>query len=249
MGQATDPSDFDRFAWVYNRHWGPVACRAYPLLQDLALKALPAGARVLDVCCGTGQLAHLLSDGGYRVTGVDISPEMIRYARENAPDADLMVVDAREMAYPDRFDAAVSTFDSVNHFTETEDLHRLFRSVASALEPDAPFVFDVNTEEEYARWGDSFGIVEDDHACVVRLEYETEEGLARFRATLFHLEDGWQRSDVTIVQRFHPESALRDALSRAGFEEVRAWGLDEESGLSEVTAGSERVYYVCRAGA
>jgi len=39
------------------------------LLRPLALDSLDAGDHIVDLCCGTGQLAALLTAAGYRVTG------------------------------------------------------------------------------------------------------------------------------------------------------------------------------------
>ena len=47
---------------------------------------LSRGARVLDAGCGSGQLAIALAERGARVTGIDLSPEMIRRARDHGCD-------------------------------------------------------------------------------------------------------------------------------------------------------------------
>ncbi|MFD9177837.1 class I SAM-dependent DNA methyltransferase [Streptomyces diastaticus] len=53
------------------------------------LSELPAGARVLDVGCGTGlPTAGQLTDAGHRVTGVDLSAGMLELARTNVPGAE-----------------------------------------------------------------------------------------------------------------------------------------------------------------
>ena len=60
----------------------PVVRRAW---RDLLVSVLPAPpARVADLGCGTGTLSLLLADEGHRVDGVDVSPEMVRLAREKA---------------------------------------------------------------------------------------------------------------------------------------------------------------------
>ena len=77
---------YDPFAWLYNRHWkGRFHPVAMAVMEKILLPRLPDGARILDLCCGPGWLADVLSKRGYRVTGLDGSAEMLRYARENAP--------------------------------------------------------------------------------------------------------------------------------------------------------------------
>ncbi|MGW5936601.1 class I SAM-dependent DNA methyltransferase [Streptomyces celluloflavus] len=60
--------------------------------------ALPAGSRVLDLGCGTGQpTSRQLSDAGHRVVGVDLSPTMVTLARDNAPDAEFHRLDIADL--------------------------------------------------------------------------------------------------------------------------------------------------------
>jgi trans-aconitate methyltransferase len=67
-----------------------------------------AGERILDIGCGTGHLAAQIADTGALMTGTDRSPDMIRQAREKYPQLRFEVMDAREIAFPDKFDAVFS---------------------------------------------------------------------------------------------------------------------------------------------
>src|SRR5512147_2371170 len=88
--------DYDPFAWLYAHHWGADYHRQIPgLLDKVLLKLLPSGAPVLDLCCGDGRLAGVLAQRGFQVTGIDGSPAMLRFARENAPAARFELGDAR----------------------------------------------------------------------------------------------------------------------------------------------------------
>ncbi|WP_310722687.1 class I SAM-dependent methyltransferase [Streptomyces sp. N2A] len=78
--------------------------------------ALPAGARVLDVGSGTGlPTARQLSAAGHRVVGIDLSPSMVKLARDNAPGAEfhrLDIVDLRggRLGGPGSFDGVAAYF-------------------------------------------------------------------------------------------------------------------------------------------
>ena len=241
-------SDDDNFAWIYNKHWGPYANQALPILEQLMLPFLPSEAHILDLCCGTGQLATKLIAKGYSVTGIDVSNEMIRFARENAPNGDFIVQDARHFHFPRTFDAAVSTYDGLNFIMSPPELTTVFENVFESLQNGGIFLFDLNTEAGYLyHWEDgTFSIVEEDHACIVRYEYNADEKLVRFDVTIFRLLEGWLRTYLTFYQRCYSSFDIRYALNLAGFTDISIYGYHDELGLTELSLESERMYIVCR---
>jgi SAM-dependent methyltransferase len=229
----TDPAAYDDFAWIYDRHWGRDTERALATLDRLVLDARPAPARVLDLCCGTGQLDRALHARGYAVTGVDGSPEMIRHARRNAPGCAFVVADARDFAVPEPHDLALCLYDSLNHLLEDGDLRRAFRAVRGALRPGAPFLFDLNMADGFReRWRGSYGVVEDEYACIVRSRYDEAAGRGEIRATTFRHGGGWTRSDVVLHQRCHSPDEVTGALRDAGFTDVRIFDAPADLGLA-----------------
>src|SRR4030042_3587050 len=138
-------SDYDDFAWMYNRHWGSrFTPGALAVRGEMVLPEISADAAVLDLCCGTGQLANLLSDEGYHVTGIDGSEKMLKYARENAPGVDFVSDDARTFNLPPSFVLVPSFFDSLNHVMTIEEMTSVFRNVYSCLFEGGLFVFALN---------------------------------------------------------------------------------------------------------
>src|SRR5579872_1738115 len=106
---ASGMAAYDDFAWFYNRYWNEeFHSLAFPILERIWLPRVAENGRILDVCCGTGYLAGLLVDRGYRVAGIDVSEPMIAHARQNVPDAEFQVADAASFRTSERFDAAVS---------------------------------------------------------------------------------------------------------------------------------------------
>ncbi len=243
----TTYSDYDPFAWVYNKHWGDSFTQiALPVIENLVLRQLAPEASILDLCCGTGQLAQALTALGYRVTGIDGSEAMLRFARENAPAAEFIQADARSFQSPQVYHAVVSAFDSLNHVMTLEELTSVFRNVHAALREGGLFLFDLNMEEGYREhWDGSFGIVEEDHVCVFLNSHCPDERTAQFDATIFRLQGtAWQRSDVMLLQKYYSEAEVRSALETAGFTEIRAYAHDEQSGFTELAADSERAFFI-----
>lgn len=77
-----------------------------------AVRGMPISTHFVDIPCGTGRLAEVLLERGYRVTGVDISPAMLHVAKRKlerfGDQFDVMVHDARTLKAAGRaFDAAL----------------------------------------------------------------------------------------------------------------------------------------------
>lgn len=215
---------YDDFAWFYDRYWNQdFHSVAFPILERIWLERLRPGARILDVCCGTGYLAGMLAERGFPVTGIDLSESMIAYARRNVPQSRFQVADAAGFRPDIRFDAAVSTFDSLNHLLELPHLEAAFRNVAAALAPGGLFAFDMLLEEAYqTHWGESFALVRDDHVLTITGSgFDFRTRLAQCTITMFRLiESQWRRSDATIVERCYTGEEIGRALDLAGFSEI-----------------------------
>lgn len=90
---------------TYDRDFAFVSAYGAELLDWL--KAQP-GETVLDLGCGTGELAARISDAGATVIGIDSDPAMVAAARERLPDADLRVADAHDFTVDRPVDAVFS---------------------------------------------------------------------------------------------------------------------------------------------
>lgn len=231
-------TDYDDFAHVYNRHWGGFATQVIPILEQLALKDCPPPAAILDLCCGTGQLAQALIQRGYKVNGVDSSEQMLRYARINAPDAAFCAADARSFELPVAFDIAISSYDSLNHLLTLDDVETVFRKVAQHLETDGIFVFDMNLDAGFrGRWVGSFHIRSKDSAVLIESSYDEEDKLANMNITIFMQdeqdESRWRRSDLTLTQRAYSIEDLTSALASAGFVDIQAFDARRDLGMRD----------------
>jgi SAM-dependent methyltransferase len=241
----SETSAYDEFAWFYDRHWvTEVGEHFLAAVERALLPNLASGARILDLCCGTGQLAANLNLRGYSVTGVDSSSEMLRLARSHAPDAQFLLGDARSFIASEPFDAAVCVFDSINHFLDLREVEAVFRTARQALRPGGQFLFDVNSELAFREhWEDHYSIVEADHVCVLTGGYDDSSRRAHYDITLFRQRDGaWWRTDTRIEERCYDLDEIGAAILNAGFTSFEGFAADAELGLEEHTG---RVFFLC----
>ncbi len=101
--------------------------------------------KVLDVGCGTGFHSIELAKRGYKVMGVDLSPEMVEIARSKAkdfPNVSFLQADATKLGFFEEFDAAIAMYGVISYFISDTELLSFLGSVRRALKPGAVFVFD-----------------------------------------------------------------------------------------------------------
>ena len=79
------------------------------------------GVSVLDVACGTGVLFPDYIKRGAVITGIDISPEMVKIAKKKFPDVNVICGDAENFSFSEKFDA-IMIYNAFPHFPEPEKL-------------------------------------------------------------------------------------------------------------------------------
>ena len=104
-------------------------------------------AHILDIACGRGRHAIELYRHGYSVTGIDLSPENIKYAKEEAKKKkasdtlQFMVHDMR--SHLDRqFSHVFNLFTSFGYFKDPKDNIRTLKSFRTQLAPNGVGVID-----------------------------------------------------------------------------------------------------------
>jgi len=241
-------NEYDDFAWAYNKMLGTESMQRFlPVVEQLVLSHCKEGASVLDLCCGTGQLARELNKRGYRVTGIDGSEAMLSYARENAPDVEFIADDARTFCQEPKCRAAISAYDSLNHVMSIGELGQVFRNVHASLVDGGCFQMDLNMEEGYkARWRGPTHVIDGDYAVLFGHCYDEKTKIGTVPLTVFRLFDGqWTRSDATLTQRCYTREEITTSLKAAGFVSVETY--DAEKDL-KLPGGIGRMFFLSRKG-
>lgn len=219
------------FAKVYNLRWGSFAQSIAPHLKQF-YESQPISQHnrhMLDLCCGTGQLALQFLEASYQVTGLDLSEAMLAYAKENAAkfvesgQARFVQGDAKSFAFENKFGLVVSTFDALNHLEDETALAQCFRCVSSVLETGGVFIFDLNTRHGLHGW--NYVTIDDGHEDLLLINrgiYDEAGNKAWARITGFIQEpDGlYRRFEETVFNTVFDLERVQAALLNIGWPNV-----------------------------
>jgi SAM-dependent methyltransferase len=102
---------------------------------------MPA-SNILEIGCGTGQLAKRFLKDGYTYTGIDVSLPMLEYARKELPAQHFHQMDMRDIKLPGTFDGVIITARSISYILTNKDVMATFNSIKSVLQKVGALIFD-----------------------------------------------------------------------------------------------------------
>lgn len=239
---------FDEIAFLYDELMEGVAYEAWvKYLNQILDKCEYEPKTILDLCCGTGRVSRYLADQGYKVTGVDISPEMITRARRHVEEEGLpiqyFVQDASLLELDLTFDLVISFFDSLNYILDIKDLQKCFNRVSNHLNPGGMMIFDMNTELALAtgmfdqnnsgsnsdviyNWKSSYNATE--QICTVEMDFLYKKDVIKH---------------VTHYQRAY---SLADVAAMLGAADLDVLAVYDAYSFKRANTKSDRVFFIAR---
>lgn len=163
------------------------------------------GRKVLDLGCGPGIYAKILSDRGAKVKGIDNSDELVKIAKEEAPKAEIVVGDAEKLPYKNgEFDIVMSAL-VLGHFKSWD---KISKEVKRVLKKRGLFIF-----SGYNPVADSF--------------VDKKWFLKEFRIVANYFKEDWKKGmwiesneKVGIVHHHKTYGTIVRLLVKHGFEIV-----------------------------
>lgn len=205
----------------------------------------------VDLACGTGSVALRLAQMGLRVTGVDLSEDMLTVAQMRCAELfqpPRFVHQALQALYlPVGVDLAVCALDSLDYITEPENCAEAIHRTYKVLNPGGLFIFDVNTPEKLrAMDGQVFLDEDDDVYCVWRGEFDEDTNICSYGMDLFQRQGKtWVRSFEEHQEYAYTREQLVRYLKNAGFTAIEVFA---DRRLCAPAAGEQRIYIKARKG-
>lgn len=249
---------FQDYAYYYNLFYQDKDYKAEAETADKLLKRYyPQIKNIINFGCGTGRHDLELAKLGYQCKGIDMSPLMIKIARQNSglegSGIEFEVADVRNYETEKKYDAVISLFHVMSYQNTNEDILNAFRSARKSLnDAEGYFLFDV--------WYGP-GVLSD-KPCVRVREIEDEENrLIRIARPAMHDKENIvdvnyevlvidkQDSKVQMINEVHKmryffKPELEFLLKEAGFELLE--NIDCQT-LGETDFNSWTSYFIARA--
>ncbi len=202
---------------------------------------------VLELGCGTGEIAIRLAKDNKRVFASDLSTDMLEVTKQKAMMANvnllLQRVDMRDFSTSHKVDLILCLCDSLNYILEPQEIIQTFQNVYASLTDEGTFIFDVDSLYKMNE------ILKDYH------EYQDDEEFT-FRWDVDFIEDGFVHHQIYIEDKIEndkvEESHYQKTFSLSqylywlrdvGFENVQYY-----SDFEEYHDQCERIIFVCRKG-
>ncbi|RWX76801.1 class I SAM-dependent methyltransferase [Neorhizobium lilium] len=200
-------------------------------------------SRILDIGCGTGELALAFAEKGHEVTAVDPAPGMLQMARLKDAGARVRWIEAtgQDFVVSGPFDLAIMTGHAFQVFLDDEETLVALRNIHRHLGPDGRLVFESRnpsrrawdgwTKEATHRTHDVPGVGQ------VEVHYQLLEAKGEHVTfeTVFHFVERGQKERSLSRLRFPSHDEIAVLLDAAGFSDVEWLGDWDGSPLSDLS--------------
>ena len=220
--------------------WGPYV---YGLISDYCSIKDPS---VTDLGCGTGAVTNYLASKGMKVTGVDLSPDMLALASAGDESGTISWICADITSYEGpSCGCFISTMDTVGHITDPDELSGIFKTTAESLEEGGVFILDTTTKNHFEKsLGENVFYEDyDDFTLLWVNHYDKESRINHAELTLFELaeDDLYERYDGELTARFYSPEEIEEMAQKAGLKKLAVFGeLNREAPSDK----DERIFFV-----
>jgi SAM-dependent methyltransferase len=244
------------FARIYNLRWGDFARAVAPRIQAY-YERTPLGSSdrtLLDICCGTGQLAIHFAGQGYQATGLDLSAPMLAIARQNAApyvesgQIQFIQGDAAQFRVDEPVGLALSTFDALNHLPGQDAMRACMACAYTAVKPEGTFIFDLNTRRGLDQWNGVQVQDTEEYMIVTRGLFDQESSRAWTRISGFLRTEGelYQRFEQTAYNTLFDMAWVEQALYETGWDHAHFARIDALDTPLTAPENESRVFIVAQ---
>ena len=239
---------YNDFAYIYDRlmHQDVDYDAWCDYIENLLSLHSVSPDTLCELACGTGNMTSRLSGRGYKMTGVDISPDMLRVAQAKTEDVEFICSDMSKLSLRRKYDSFLCMIDGLNYVITPKAVINTLKTVKEHLNENGVFIFDISSQyklekiignetfihseyDVFYSWQNRY--IEKYNLSDMLLNFFVRSGKDYIRFEENHIQRGW-----TVAQ-------MQKMLKVAGFTEIHVYN---ELTFDEPLKDSERLVFVCR---
>jgi len=209
---------------------------------------------LLDLGCGTGNIAIKMAENGYEVIGIDKSSEMLSIAKGKSKSEMIQFVcqDITEFELFGTVDIIICFLDTVNHITNKKRLRKMFSLCKNYLNQGGILMFDIATRSyfEQSLANNTFFDIRDDFAVIWENIYSKSKSINTANITFFlkefknsqdNGEEKYIRLEDVIIEKVYNADDIIEMLENSGLENT---GIYSDFTFKKPDFDSNRIFFV-----
>ncbi len=199
------------------------------------ISTLTNGKKGLDLACGSGKITRFFAKLGYKMTGGDISEEMLAQAKnlslKEKLNIDYFIADLNNLYARDTYDFITVINDGFN-YVKPENLNKVFKGITKQLRSGGVLLFDVSSEYKlknilannlFGEDDEEFSYLWFNKLCDNRVEMDLS----------FFIKQGelYQKKEEKHIQYIHTENNLIQKANACGLELIEVNYSEQENPL------------------
>lgn len=241
---------YNRFAHLYDELMNDVPYDKWlQFVNDVFKKYEINQPTILDIGCGTGTLPILLAKQNYKISGVDLSEEMLSVAMAKAEQERVQIPfyqqNMMELEGFDQLDCITIFCDSLNYLESEDQVLRTFEKVHESLKDNGIFLFDIHSPYKIEEiFGEETFFIDDAELSLVWSCTQGEQPLSVEHDLVFFMKeekrDSYERFEEYHHQRTYAIDTYQALLNQAGFN-VKEMIADFDQAVEDT---SERIFFI-----
>lgn len=187
---------------------------------------LPQGSHLLDLGCGYGRHAMPLAEKGFRVTGLDLSTDLLQETTDHPlfQSANLSFIrgDVRHFPFSRPFDAILNLFSSFGYFDDENENFLVLQNVAQALKPDGLFFLETANRDFIIAHNPPVQIYRPPNMTLI--EERTFDSLTSQSVVHVTIIQDGQETHLEHMIRLYTATEMDMLLASVGLQTIGIWG-------------------------
>jgi 2-polyprenyl-3-methyl-5-hydroxy-6-metoxy-1,4-benzoquinol methylase len=211
-------------------------------IKKLIKQYNPKAKTVLELGCGTGVFLEYFSNHGYKMTGIDLSQEMLEIARQKVPKANLSCQNMAIFSSQFKYDVVLCLFDSINHLIDYKDWEKVFIQTYQHLNDSGLFIFDINTKSKLDILAGSDPIIKEVDGNKIIMKVILKNHIYDWNIKI--VEKQPNNSEMVYLENIQEQSFPISMIEKS-LKKIFNKAIAIDQGGMQATENSRRVYFIC----